>query len=101
MIDFQTMMTEGKVNEKRRFDKFGSASVIVFKTAKQMYRGTTEQDWIAPVVAQPTLDRAAIMRRAHQIAKLCRSRFVSYRAALSYGLKASWEESRGIIDFAA
>jgi hypothetical protein len=100
IIDFQTKMTEGKANAKRRLDKFGSSSVRVFTTA-DLYRGQSEQDWIAPVVTQPTIDRAAIMRRAHQIAKLCRSRFSTYRAALSYGLKASWEESRGLLDFAA
>lgn len=73
IIDFQTKMATGKANEKRRFDKFGSTSVRVFATASEMYRGTTEQDWIIPVVTASTIDRGAIMRRAHEIAKLARA----------------------------
>jgi hypothetical protein len=38
----------------------------------------------------PPLDRRAMMRNAHRIAKGFRSRFGSYRAALAYGLSAAW-----------
>jgi hypothetical protein len=38
----------------------------------------------------PALDRAAVMRDAHRIAKACRSHFGSYHEALAYGLRAAW-----------
>jgi hypothetical protein len=38
----------------------------------------------------PTIDRAALMRDAHRIAKASLSHFDGYRAALSYGLRTAW-----------
>jgi hypothetical protein len=38
----------------------------------------------------PSIDRAAIMRRAHQIARQARPHMASYRQALAYGLRAAW-----------
>lgn len=38
----------------------------------------------------PALDRVALMRDAHPIAKASRSHFGSYREALAYGLQAAW-----------
>ena len=40
--------------------------------------------------SKPSIDRAALMRRAHQIARQARPHIGSYREALSYGLKAAW-----------
>ncbi len=101
IINFQERMEIGRNSRKRTIERTGSSSVRIFATSAEMYGDMTEQEWIAPVVTSSTIDRAAIMRRAHQIARSCRTRFSSYRAALQYGLKASWEESRGILDFAA
>jgi hypothetical protein len=42
----------------------------------------------ASQINHPTIDRAALMRRAHQIAKQARPHMASYREALYYGLKA-------------
>ena len=39
----------------------------------------------------PALDRAALMRDAHRIAKAFRRHFQSYREALAYGLTAAWK----------
>ncbi len=100
IIDFQERMEIGRNQRKRTIERMGSSSVRIFATSAEIYGDMTEQEWITPV-SQPTIDRAAIMRRAHQIARSCRARFSTYRAALQYGLKASWEESRGILDFAA
>jgi hypothetical protein len=38
----------------------------------------------------PTLDRSALMRNAHRIARGFLAHFGSYRAALAYGLSAAW-----------
>jgi len=38
----------------------------------------------------PAIDRAALMRDAHQIARNSRGHFASYREALAYGLRAAW-----------
>jgi hypothetical protein len=38
----------------------------------------------------PTIDRGALMRDAHQVAKRQRSYFATYREALAYGLGAAW-----------
>jgi hypothetical protein len=38
----------------------------------------------------PTLDRSALMRNAHRIARGFRTHFGSYGAALAYGLSAAW-----------
>jgi hypothetical protein len=38
----------------------------------------------------PPLDRSALMRNAHRIARSFRSHFGSYRLALAYGLGAAW-----------
>jgi hypothetical protein len=40
----------------------------------------------------PSLDRRALMRGAHQVAKRMRSHFGSYREALAYGLGAAWAQ---------
>jgi hypothetical protein len=36
------------------------------------------------------IDRAALMRRAHAIARQARPHMASYREALAYGLRAAW-----------
>jgi hypothetical protein len=38
----------------------------------------------------PALDRAALMRRAHAIARQARAHMPSYRAAFAYALRAAW-----------
>ncbi len=38
----------------------------------------------------PAIDRAALMRDAHQIAGTSRAHFATYREALAYGLRAAW-----------
>jgi hypothetical protein len=38
----------------------------------------------------PAIDRSALMRDAHRIAKASLSHFDGYRAAFSYGLRAAW-----------
>jgi hypothetical protein len=38
----------------------------------------------------PAIDRAGLMRRAHQIARQARPHMASYRELLAYGLKAAW-----------
>jgi hypothetical protein len=43
-----------------------------------------------PAVVLPPIDRAALMRRAHHIAKEARPHMASYREALAYGLRAAW-----------
>jgi hypothetical protein len=40
----------------------------------------------------PSIDRRALMRAAHQIAKRMRSHFNSYREAMAYGLDAAWRQ---------
>src|ERR1019366_10619887 len=40
----------------------------------------------------PSIDRGALMRDAHQVAKRMRSHFNSYREALAYGLAAAWQQ---------
>jgi hypothetical protein len=42
----------------------------------------------------PTLDRAALMRNAHRIARSFRARFTTYREALAYGLATAWRQNR-------
>jgi hypothetical protein len=42
----------------------------------------------------PSLDRRALMRDAHQVAKRMRSHFGSYREALAYGLGAAWRQAK-------
>lgn len=44
-----------------------------------------------PNVVLPPIDRAALMRNAHRIAKGYLKYVGSYREALSYGLKAAWQ----------
>jgi hypothetical protein len=44
----------------------------------------------ASQVNHPAIDRAALLRRAHQIARQARPHMGSYREALAYGLKAAW-----------
>jgi hypothetical protein len=41
-------------------------------------------------MTMPTVDRAAVMRRAHQIARQARPHMASYREALACGVKAAW-----------
>ncbi len=43
-----------------------------------------------PVVDLPPIDRSALMRRAHQIARQARPHMASYREALAYGMRAAW-----------
>ena len=38
----------------------------------------------------PAIDRAALMRDAHQIAKASCAHFASYAEALAYGLRSAW-----------
>jgi hypothetical protein len=38
----------------------------------------------------PSINRAALMRDAHQIANASRAHFVSYAEALAYGLRSAW-----------
>ena len=47
----------------------------------------------------PMIDRAAVMRDAHQIARKSRDLFASYRAALAYGLWAAWKSAKVRRDF--
>lgn len=44
-------------------------------------------------VELPPLDRAALMRDAHHLAKIFRRYFSSYSQALSYGLTAAWNSA--------
>jgi hypothetical protein len=46
-----------------------------------------------PANFQP-IDRAALMRHAHQIARASRVRFATYAEALSYGLRAAWMSAK-------
>jgi hypothetical protein len=54
---------------------------------------------IAPALSRPatsvsqansSIDRAALMRSAHQIARQARPHMATYREALAYGLRAAW-----------
>lgn len=45
-------------------------------------------------VGLPSIDRGALMRCAHQVAKRMRSNFGSYREALAYGLRAAWAQAK-------
>jgi hypothetical protein len=38
----------------------------------------------------PAIDRRALMRNAHRIARQARPHMASYREALAYGLRAAW-----------
>ena len=38
----------------------------------------------------PAIDRSALMRDAHQIAKASRAHFASYAEAFAYGLRSAW-----------
>jgi hypothetical protein len=42
----------------------------------------------------PAIDRAALMRDAHQIAKNSRTHFDSYHEALTYGLRTAWASAK-------
>lgn len=42
----------------------------------------------------PTIDRAALMRHAHALAKQMRARFATYREALSHALRAAWRQAK-------
>jgi hypothetical protein len=42
----------------------------------------------------PPIDHAALMRRAHLIARRFRDLMPSYRAALAYGLKTVWADAK-------
>jgi len=42
-------------------------------------------------VKPPPIDRAALMRDAHQIARSFRPLFQTYRQAMAYGLGAAWK----------
>jgi hypothetical protein len=43
-----------------------------------------------PKVDLPAIDRSALMRNAHRIARQARQHMASYREALAYGLRAAW-----------
>jgi hypothetical protein len=43
-----------------------------------------------PDVTLPPIDRSALMRRAHAIARQARPYMSSYREALAHGLRAAW-----------
>jgi hypothetical protein len=45
-------------------------------------------------VGFPAIDRAALMRDAHQIAKNSRTHFDSYHEALTYGLCTAWASAK-------
>jgi hypothetical protein len=42
----------------------------------------------------PSIDRGALMRSAHQVAKRMRIHFATYREALAYGLAAAWQQAK-------
>jgi hypothetical protein len=42
----------------------------------------------------PSIERRALMRDAHRIAKSFRASFPSYRQALAYGLSAAWRSAK-------
>jgi hypothetical protein len=42
----------------------------------------------------PAIDRAALMRDAHQIARASRDLFATYAEALAYGLRAAWMSAK-------
>jgi hypothetical protein len=42
----------------------------------------------------PAIDRAALMRAAHQAARRMRAHFATYREALAYGLGAAWRQAK-------
>jgi hypothetical protein len=54
-----------------------------------------------PAVGLPAIDRSALMRRAHQIARKARPHMASYRVALAYGLRAAWGLVATAREFAA
>jgi hypothetical protein len=54
-----------------------------------------------PLALLPTLDRRALMRDAHQIARDFRRHYPSYREALAYGLWAAWKSAKVRRDFRA
>jgi hypothetical protein len=47
------------------------------------YTNRRPQNW-------PKIDRRALMRDAHQIARNFRTKFATYREAIAYGLWAAW-----------
>jgi hypothetical protein len=42
----------------------------------------------------PAIDRAALMRDAHRIAKASRRHFANYHEALTYGLRTAWMSAK-------
>jgi hypothetical protein len=42
----------------------------------------------------PSIDRGALMRDAHQVAKRMHGHFGTYREALAYGLGAAWAQAK-------
>jgi hypothetical protein len=51
------------------------------------YTSRRPKDWLA-------IDRAALMRDAHRIAKSFLSHFGAYGKALAYGLRAAWMSAK-------
>lgn len=45
-----------------------------------------------PPVVLPPVDRAALMREAHRIAKRMRHLMTSYPEAMAYGLRTAWAQ---------
>jgi hypothetical protein len=42
----------------------------------------------------PAIDRATLMRDAHQVARKARSHFANYHEALAYGLRTAWMSAK-------
>jgi hypothetical protein len=53
------------------------------------------------MTATPAIDRRALMKNAHRIARAARAFMKSYPAALQYGLKAAWGQVEVARSFAA
>jgi hypothetical protein len=53
-----------------------------------------------PDVDLPAIDRRALMQNAHRIAARARPHMASYREALSYGLRAAWDQVKVAQSFA-
>jgi len=82
-----------------RASGFNTCPALTQATGKAMAQAESAHTTSAPALsrpatgvsqANPSIDRAALMRRAHAIARQARPHMPSYRAAFSYGLKAAW-----------
>jgi hypothetical protein len=59
-------------------------------SAARLYHTPVGPSTERPQVVLPPIDRAALMRNAHRIARQARPHMVNYRKALVYGLRAAW-----------